>query len=186
VYGAVLTAWWIAVFFRQFKWLNVIEWLGIVPALMTAVYTAFLFAQAKGRDFWQSPMLAIHMLLHSLIAGGAAVMISDVWFEWNTAWMARAKAFTAIFMVLNLIATAIELTTSHPTNDAATVAKMITRGEFSRPFWLGTVLAGNVLPLLLFFAGSDIGFVLAGVLILAGLYIGEHIWVKAPQTIPLA
>ncbi|MBP9663853.1 MAG: polysulfide reductase NrfD [Pyrinomonadaceae bacterium] len=185
-YGAVLTAWWAAVFFKQFHWLNVIEWLGLVPALMTAVYTAFLFAQAKGRDFWQSPMLSIHMVLHSLIAGGAAIMISDVWFEWNTAWMSPTKALTAFFMILNLIATTIELTTTHSTHDAATVAKMITRGQFSRQFWLGTILAGNVLPLLLFFTGSDLAFVLAGVLILTGLYIGEHIWVKAPQLVPLS
>jgi Fe-S-cluster-containing dehydrogenase component/formate-dependent nitrite reductase membrane component NrfD len=185
-YGLVLTAWWVAVFFKQFHWLNTIEWLGLVPALMTAVYTAFLFAQAKGRDFWQSPMLSIHMVLHSLIAGGAAIIISDMYFEWNTAWMAPTKALTALFMILNLVATTLELTTTHSTHDAATVAKMITRGRFSRHFWLGTIFLGNIVPLGLFFAGSDIAFALAGALILTGLYIGEHIWVRAPQLVPLS
>lgn len=185
-YGLVLTAWWVAVFFKQFHWLNTIEWLGLVPALMTAVYTAFLFAQAKGRDFWQSPMLSIHMILHSLIAGGAVLLISDLWFEWNTAWMAPTKALTAFFMILNLIATTIELTTTHATNDAATVAKMITRGRFRRHFWLGTIFFGNIVPLGLFLTGSDLAFAIAGVLILAGIYMGEHIWVKAPQTVPLS
>jgi Fe-S-cluster-containing dehydrogenase component/formate-dependent nitrite reductase membrane component NrfD len=185
-YGLVLTAWWVAVFFKQFHWLNTIEWLGLVPALMTAVYTAFLFAQAKGRDFWQSPMLSIHMVLHSLIAGGAAIIISDMYFEWNTAWMAPTKALTALFMILNLVATTIELTTTHSTHDAATVAKTITRGQFSRQFWLGTIFFGNIVPLGLFFTGSDLAFALAGTLILTGLYIGEHIWVKAPQLVPLS
>lgn len=185
-YGAVLTAWWAAVFLKQFHWLGLIEWLGLVPALMTAVYTAFLFAQAKGRDFWQSPMLSIHMVLHSLIAGGAALLISDIYFEWNTAWMAPTKALTAFFTILNLIATTIELSTTHATNDAATVAKMITRGRFSRHFWLGTILMGHVLPLLLFIFGPEIAAVPAAVLILIGLYIGEHVWVKAPQLIPLS
>jgi len=29
-------------------------------------------------------------------------------------------------------------------------------------------------------------FAVAGILILAGMYIGERIWVKAPQMIPLS
>jgi formate-dependent nitrite reductase membrane component NrfD len=187
-YGLVLTAWWAAVLLKQFHWLNLIEWLGLVPALMTAVYTAFLFAQAKGRDFWQSPMLSIHMVLHSLIAGGAAIMISDVWFDWNKAWTGPTKALTGLFIILNLLTIAIELTTTHATNDAATVAKMITRGRFALPFWLGTIVIGNILPLaiMLLFTVSGPAAAAVGVMILVGLYFGEHIWVKAPQLIPLS
>ncbi len=185
-YGAVLTAWWAAVLLKQFHWLNLIEWLGLVPALMTAVYTAFLFAQAKGRDFWQSPMLSSHMVLHSLIAGGAAIIISDVWFDWNKAWTGPTKALTGLFIILNILTIAIELTTTHATNDAATVAKMITRGGFSRHFWLGVILLGNLLPLLIFILGPATAAAPAAVLILIGLYIGEHIWVKAPQLVPLS
>jgi len=48
------------------------------------------------------------------------------------------------------LTTAIELTTTHSTHDAATVAKMITRGQFSRSFWPGVILAGQNLPLLPF------------------------------------
>ncbi|MFN6963449.1 MAG: 4Fe-4S dicluster domain-containing protein [Pyrinomonadaceae bacterium] len=187
-YGLVLTAWWAAVFSKQFHWLNLIEWLGLAPALMTAVYTAFLFAQAKGRDFWQSPMLSIHMVLHSLIAGGAAIMISDVWFDWNKAWMGPTKSLTAAFIILNLLTIALELTTTHATSDAATVAKMITRGRFALPFWLGTILIGSILPLaiMILFTVSGPTAVAVGLMILIGLYFGEHIWVKAPQLVPLS
>jgi Fe-S-cluster-containing dehydrogenase component/formate-dependent nitrite reductase membrane component NrfD len=187
-YGAVLTAWWVAVFLKQFHWLGLIEWLGLLPALMTAVYTAFLFAQAKGRDFWQSPMLSIHMVLHSLIAGGAALLISDVWFDWNKAWTGPTKALTGLFIILNLLTIAIELATTHATSDAATVAKMITRGQFKVHFWVGMILLGNVLPLAVMVFATVSGPVAAvvGLVILIGLYIGEHIWVKAPQLVPLS
>jgi formate-dependent nitrite reductase membrane component NrfD len=89
-------------------------------------------------------------------------------------------------IVIHLITLAIELVTTHSTNDAHEVAKMITRGQFSRSFWLGMVLVGNVLPLLLLFTGGSFSFALAGILILAGMYIGERIWVKAPQLVPLS
>ncbi len=63
---------------------------------------------------------------------------------------------------------------------------MITGGQFSRKFWLGMILLGNVLPLFLLFTGGGFAFLLAGVLMLIGLFIAQHIWVKAPQMIPLS
>ncbi len=40
----------------------------------TAVYTAYLFAQAKARDLWQSPLLPPHLLVQALLAGAAALL----------------------------------------------------------------------------------------------------------------
>ena len=81
---------------------------------------------------------------------------------------------------------AIELTTTHTTDDAHKTVKMITHGEFSKPFWFGMILAGNIVPILLLFAGVSWAFVLSGILILIGLWFAEDIWVKAPQRIPLS
>jgi hypothetical protein len=48
------------------------------------------------------------------------------------------------------------------------------------------VLVGNLVPLLLLLTGQAGSAALAGLLILIGLFIGERIWVKAPQMIPLS
>src|SRR5205823_14656367 len=45
------------------------QWLvlaGIPLAAATAVYTAYLFAQAKARDLWQNALLAPHMLVQAV------------------------------------------------------------------------------------------------------------------------
>jgi hypothetical protein len=63
---------------------------------------------------------------------------------------------------------------------------MITRGQFSYQFWLAMVLAGNLVPLLLLLTGQAGSAALAGLLILIGIFVGERIWVKAPQMIPLS
>jgi Fe-S-cluster-containing dehydrogenase component/formate-dependent nitrite reductase membrane component NrfD len=186
VFGAILTAWWAAFFLGYFNVLPTIELLGIVPAILTAAYTAFLFAQAKGRDFWQSPVLGLHMLAHSVVAGAAAFLVSHIYFDWASTWLSTFKAVGFLMLVVSLILLAFELWTTHSTEDAHKVARMITRGQFSRAFWLGMVLAGHVVPLFLLVYGVDAGAVLAGVLMLAGIYIGEHIWVKAPQLVPLS
>jgi Fe-S-cluster-containing dehydrogenase component/formate-dependent nitrite reductase membrane component NrfD len=186
-YGGLLTAWIIASYLGSQAALKFIEPLGIVFALLTAVYTAFLFAQAKGRDFWQSPMLGVHMLIHAVMAGFAVFFIALVFDIPGGPRFFTAFFFMAIAtIVVHLITLAIELTTTHSTNDAQAVARMITHGQFCRQFWLGMVLIGNVLPLILLFTGNIFGFVLAGILILVGMFIGERIWVKAPQLISLS
>ena len=54
------------------RWL---AWAGAPLAGMTAVYTAYLFAQAKARDLWQNPLLPPHFLVQAVLAGGAALML---------------------------------------------------------------------------------------------------------------
>ena len=36
----------------------------------SAGYSAFLFAQAKGRDLWQSPLFFWHLVAQAVTAGG--------------------------------------------------------------------------------------------------------------------
>ena len=63
---------------------------------------------------------------------------------------------------------------------------MIVSGQFSKLFSGGAIVLGNVLPLLLILFGGAQLLAIAGVLVLAGIYIIEHIWVRAPQLISLS
>jgi Fe-S-cluster-containing dehydrogenase component len=49
---------------------------GLVLAVPAAVYTAYLFAQARARDLWQSPLLPPQLVVQSLLAGGAALLLA--------------------------------------------------------------------------------------------------------------
>jgi len=162
-------------------------------AVFVAIYTAFLFAQAKGRDFWQSPMLSIHMLLHSVLAG-VAVYSFILFFQTAFAtsfWDYGIKELLAniliIGLVINLFSMLIELATPHATEDAKRTVTMITKGRYKNQFWGVVILLGNIIPLSLLFLGSDIYFlVLASILVLIGIYYTNKIWVEAPQRIPLS
>lgn len=191
-YGAILTAWLVGSFAGFESVLKFIEPLGLIFAPLTAVYTAFLFAQAKGRDFWQSPMLGLHMIIHSLMAGFAVFLLALPILDVNFGFRMVLVFFAIAALAFHLITLAIELTTTHTTDDAHKTVQMITRGEFSKAFWFGMILAGNVAPLLLLIAFRFIfpeqswAFILSGILILIGLWFAEDIWVKAPQRIPLS
>jgi hypothetical protein len=71
--------------------------------------------------------------------------------------------------------------------DAKRTVSMITKGRYSGLFYGGVILLGNVLPVILLAVsnGNPVMMALAGLAVLVGIYFTEHIWVEAPQRIPL-
>lgn len=187
LYGGLLTIMGITLFLGSDSLQAVLSKVTAVVATVVAVYTAFLFAQAKGRDFWQSPTLSIHMLVHSLMAGAAAFSILTFFISPSIEWATYLKYLLFVSIGVNLMTLLFELTTTHPTVDAGRVSNMITRGQYAKLFYGGTIVLGNLLPVLLLVinVNNSLIMAIAGILVLAGIYFTEHIWVEAPQRIPL-
>ncbi|HEY5906387.1 MAG TPA: NrfD/PsrC family molybdoenzyme membrane anchor subunit, partial [Vicinamibacteria bacterium] len=135
-------------------------------AVLTAVYTAFLFGQAKGRDLWQSPLLAPHLVVQALLAGAA--FTAPEWLSW--------------LLPLNGLLVAGEVFGRHPTEDARRAAHLI---QEDVRFTTGVLAMGHLLPLALLWSNPGLAS-LAGGLALAGLLLWEHLYVQAPQEIPNA
>jgi Fe-S-cluster-containing dehydrogenase component/formate-dependent nitrite reductase membrane component NrfD len=186
VFGLLVTIWGANTWFEIGIPETPLLWIIAAFSIMLAIYTAFLFAQAKGRDFWQSPSLALHMLVHSVMAG-ASVFALVALITGTESWMSIIGNTMIIALVVNLFTMITELTMTHPTTAAHTVVEMILKGRYKNLFWLGTVILGNILPLaLLIFAPSSSMLIIAAILVLVGIYVTEKIWVEAPQRIPLA
>jgi len=185
IYGLLLTLFALAHYFSLNTLAEIVLWVGAATAVLVAVYTAFLFAQAKGRDFWQSPTLALHMLIHSFMAGAALFSITNLFYGSSLEWEQLLRTVLYISIGVNLFIMLIELTMTHPTDDAKRVAHEIVGGRYKKAFWLGTVFLGNVLPIILLFVGGTALSAFAGLLIIIGIYITEKIWIEAPQRIQL-
>jgi Fe-S-cluster-containing dehydrogenase component/formate-dependent nitrite reductase membrane component NrfD len=186
IFGGVISLW------LANNWLGfnlpdqAIQYITFPFAIVLAIYTAFLFAQAKGRDFWQSPTLVLHMLVHSVMAGVAALSLLSLLIG-EEDWMTLLKPLLIGALVVNLFVLITELTVTHPTTSAKMVVKMITKGRYKKVFWMGTVLIGNIFPLATaLFCPDATSFYVISVLVLAGIYFTEKIWVEAPQRVPLA
>jgi Fe-S-cluster-containing dehydrogenase component/formate-dependent nitrite reductase membrane component NrfD len=183
-YGAVLTLWLIARLMGAGTLADLLLWPGAILAVITAVYTAFLFAQAKGRDFWQNPLLSVHLLAHALMAGSAVWLIVDTVLVIEPAKAARQCLIgTLIFSLVTLLA---EIITTPPTADAHQAMRWIVGKPMGRWFWLGGLGVGHLLPLLLLASWGGALGVIAAVIALAGLFIIEWLWVLAPQHVPLS
>jgi Fe-S-cluster-containing dehydrogenase component/formate-dependent nitrite reductase membrane component NrfD len=186
IFGAMVSLMLLGVFFAWHDVVYFAFWASAVSAVVVAVYTAFLFAQAKGRDFWQSPAMAPHMMVHSLMAGAAVFVLAGLATDVSDQWMSYLETVLMVTVIANMLIVTVELTITHPTTDAKRVVEMITKGRYSNVFWFGAILVGNIIPILLLVLTSNLIISAVGaVLILAGIYISEKIWVEAPQRIQL-
>lgn len=158
-----------------------------ILAVLTGIYTAFLFAQAKGRDAWQSPMLPVQMLTHTAMCGLAVwtLLFPVMGFTNSADQTILARAFI-VLIVFHLICEFSHMFLTHATDAAHQAARMTFSGRYKTHYWLGVILVGSLIPLgLLAFAGTGFG-IAAAILVLAGVFISQHISVFAPQQLPLS
>jgi len=143
-----------------------VAFLTALLAAATAVYTAFLFGQAKGRDLWQSALLGPHLLVQALVAGAALF----------------APSWLRVLLPVNGLLVAAEVWGRHPTADGSAAARLVQ----SDPLFTSGVLAlGHLLPLALLWT-PDLPPGPAATLAVLGLLAWEHVYVQAPQRIPNA
>jgi Fe-S-cluster-containing dehydrogenase component/formate-dependent nitrite reductase membrane component NrfD len=181
------------------------QWLmipGIPLSVMTAVYTAYLFAQAKARDMWQNPLLPPHLFFQAVLLGSAVLLLlvvllkgvftSDmlvgiidsiraevIWLLWTL----------AISSLIHLLMIWGEVSLTHPTAHARLAIWEMMSGRYKSDFWMGILLSllGGLLPLLAVLGVVGISIGIAGApLALIGLMLFENAYVQAGQSVPLA
>jgi Fe-S-cluster-containing dehydrogenase component len=150
---------------------------GLVLATLTAIYTAWLFAQSKGRDLWQNPLLPPHFFVQAILAGAAALLPLAAWLEPAAVpallWIVGGSSLTHLLLVWG------ETTMAHTTAHARLAVAEMTGGRYRRFFQTATVLV------LLAVLAPWIGLVAAAPA-LVGLMAYEHAYVQAGQAVALA
>jgi ferredoxin len=168
---------------------------GIPLAALTAIYTAYLFAQAKARDMWQNPLLPPHLLVQALLLGSSILLAFQ---SWSRSSPDRFMAFSAtnaltwIFAVSSLLHLLMlwgEVSLTHATAHARLAMWEMLNGRYRNDFWIGVLLSilGGVVPWLTILGLLGQPLAVAGVpLALIGLVLFENAYVQAGQSVPLA
>jgi formate-dependent nitrite reductase membrane component NrfD len=185
--GVLGTLWLLAGLIGSLVALHVLAWPMTLVAAATAGYSAFLFGQAEGRDFWQSPLLLPHLLVAALVGGSASLLL--------VARVVGSASFIVgglgLVLWASLLVSALvlgaELFGAHGAEDARRAARLLTHGPLRAPLWGGVAVAGIALPLVLLLSASvPFGSELAAGLALAGLWLWEELWIRAGQMLPLS
>jgi Fe-S-cluster-containing dehydrogenase component/formate-dependent nitrite reductase membrane component NrfD len=178
-------------------------------AVAAACYSAFLFAQAKGRDLWQSPLFFWHLLVQAVIAGSAVLLLAGVYYQIRIsiihpplgsffvvlAVVRRAFILLLFFLVLSLSMILAEMLLPHSNEDVRLATRSLLSGRLRARFLGLAIGAGLVLPMLLMTsllvvpvsrASGSWLLAAAAVLALAGTWWFEDLWIKAGQSVPLS
>jgi len=163
----------------------VLLWLTVPLAIGAAIYTAFLFAQAEGRDLWQSALLPFHLIVQSLYLGTGTMLLAAALVTLPASMLSVAKVTFAAALVVDLFVTlAGEFGIPHASEVAARAAHEISHGRYKTSFWGGAIALGHAVPLALMVPDAPIAGALAGLAAAIGLYFYEYAFVMAPQEVP--
>lgn len=166
---------------------------GIPLATLTAVYTAYLFAQAKARDMWQNPLLPPHLFVQALLLGSALLLpVSMYWGTGSVRMLPIDQPLTWIFAITSLVHVLMiwgEVSLTHPTAHARLAIWEMVHGRYRGDFWMGTILSvlGGIVPWLGLIGLINPALAVAGApLALIGMMLFENAYVQAGQSVPLA
>jgi Fe-S-cluster-containing dehydrogenase component/formate-dependent nitrite reductase membrane component NrfD len=185
-FGAAAGAWLLAAWTGH---AGALQWLAvpvIVLAAAAAGYSALLFGQAEGRDFWQSPVTLPHLIVAAVAAGSAVLLLAAGPLGGGLGAPRGLRVVLFAALGVSLVLMAADLLGFHASQDAARAARTLTRGALAGWLWSGVVVAGTVLPMLLLATPWPPGWALAALLVLGGLWLWEDLWVRAGQSVPLS
>ena len=192
LFGLIEAVWFAAALLGFF---GVLRWL-LIPAVLlgaaSAGYSAFLFGQAEGRDFWQSQLMLPILLVQAVLAGAAALGL----LSWAlNAGITMTNMFTIVLLsaiVLHVLLVFVEVFGSHSNSHVAAAARYMTHGALKDTFWGPFFLVGSVIPIAMLSiswlvpVAQPVLLGIAGMIALVGLYAYEHCFVVAGQVVPLS
>lgn len=196
-YTGLLGLWWLGTLLSMDDAaLTALGWPAFALAVMTALYTMFLLRQCEARDLWQGPVVGVVLIAQATILGAAALIPALLFLGAPAALVDVAAAALFGGGGLNLVALLVgEAFANHPTANARAAAHLLVRGPFAAAFWIGGVLLGSGLPLVvggawlvLTVAGATAAPMLlaAGLTAAAGLLWYELGFITAGQAVPIS
>lgn len=160
-------------------------------AVATAVYTAWLFWQARGRALWASRALPVELLLHALLAGLALLLLLErplgLVGPLGPGTRATLRGTLLAWLLLGLLLSwlAPRLVPPARAREAARAHALLVRGPYAARHWLLAVGAGVLVPALLLAVGPDAALAPAAALVLLGVWQQQDLLVRAGQALPI-
>jgi formate-dependent nitrite reductase membrane component NrfD len=165
--------------------------LGLITAIGSAIYTAYLFGQAEGRDLWQSTLLPAHLALQALMVGSGVLLGLGLFVEIPFEMITSLTWIFAVSLLVDLLVTLLgEFGMPHASEVAARAAHAISHGSYRTYYWYGSIILGHIVPLVIVLVTALSGSIsllliaIAALVTIIGLYLFEYAFVMAPQEVP--
>ncbi|HXV75848.1 MAG TPA: 4Fe-4S dicluster domain-containing protein, partial [Candidatus Polarisedimenticolaceae bacterium] len=159
-YGALLVVWLLLLGTGNVPSAPLGPWLVVATSLLaalTACYTAFLFAQARGRVLWMGRGLWLGLLAHAAIAGGAALIPLAAALGSGLETIAPLRRLLVVGLLVHLSLSLAEraFAPRGREEEYRRAVRLVSHGPFARAHWWIGVGAGVVLPIALLVVPSS-------------------------------
>ncbi|WP_148571372.1 4Fe-4S dicluster domain-containing protein [Nocardioides caldifontis] len=188
-FGAACVAWFVAGLADAGGVHQVLGWPAFLAAVMAAGYTAMLFAQAEGRDLWQSRWLFPHLLAQAAMTGAGAMAVLLAAGGADGAGTALASRVLVVGAALHVVLTLLDLGGRHHSRRAEVAARTMLAGRYRTLLWGGAIAPTVVaLAVAALSWNGDLAWTaaLGGVLVQPALLVYESVYLKAGQDVPLS
>jgi formate-dependent nitrite reductase membrane component NrfD len=130
---------------------KIVEYIGIVFSIATAMYTGFLIGVIATVPLWNTAVLPILFVVSALSTGIAGTMLVSLFFskkEVHQVLSVKKVHLSLLAVEVFLIFTMFLITSTSNEAAAESVASLVT-GEYMLLFWIGLIAVGLLLPILL-------------------------------------
>jgi len=160
----------------------------VLLAIPVTLYTAVLMGMSTGKELWQTPTELVQMMLASLLAGSATMLIIGNSLETNAKRdMLMILGFSAATMFTIFMG---EYFFGPMKSDEVAITLQAVKGdgEYKVMFW-AAMSFGFIIPTILAYFGvknkTEAFNIMASVFALVGLWLAKHVWLIIPQLLPM-
>ena len=135
--------------------MNIIGFLGAIFGFGTMIYTGILLAAARPIAFWSTAMLPLLFLVSALSTGiMATILAATAGGAAHEPPIPRLAWIDSLLIIAEIIVLVFYLQATHRVPESRASAKLVLGGSVAPLFWIGVVILGLIVPLLLEMTGS--------------------------------
>ena len=133
-------------FFPGTGWDISLRVLGGIFAFLVGIYSGFIMSYCKSLPFWNTALIPL-ILLFAGVADGFALMLAVGMADASVDIMA-VEFGSRILLTVNIILMAVFLWNATYTSKTSKYSAMLLlKGSLARPFWVGVIAVGFIIPL---------------------------------------
>ncbi len=151
-------------------------------ALATAIYPGFVVASSRAIAFWRTPMLPLLFFTYALMAASGVVLLAA-----PAAPAMRIELLASGLVALNLVLSGVYLLAMNGAGGAARESvHRLTRGPLGAVYWLGVVVVGLIVPLVLLGLFGSAQALAGACILLGGLLLRYGVLKAGVYDVPAA
>lgn len=157
-----------------------LEWIASLCALVITLYPGFSLAKNRSVPFWNTALFPVLSFGFALMGASGLVLLASFWLSRDLQGIA---SLAVIVIAVNAVLLALHMFVMHRAGGASRESvRLLNRGPLAWTFWIGVVLVGMIVPLLLVALRQSVA--LAGSGLLVGTFLFRYCALKAGVYVP--